>query len=149
MANSDLRPGPVARQIRIRNQIFVALLVAILLYFVVSYIRLVLEHGELREEVRQATADLQVSREQELRLERQLQYVRTDAYRETAAREHLGMAREGDTVVAIVSDGRVVESPVAAVATEEQVDILSLPIWQQWMALFNLELASDLSGGTP
>ncbi len=136
---TDTVSAPLARRTQIRNQIFVVILVALLLYFVVSYVNLVLEHTALREEIAQAQTDLQVVKELGLRLERQLQYVRTDAYKETVAREQLGMAREGDQVVAIVFDGLLLHAPGFLPAVDGVVDIRSLPIWQQWLTLFNLE----------
>ncbi len=91
------------------------------------------------EEIGQTTTDLQVVKELGLRLERQLQYVRTDAYKETVAREQLGMAREGDKVVAIISDGSLLKESGLLRSTANSVDIGSLPIWQQWLTLFNFE----------
>ncbi len=129
----------LSRRIRIRNQVFVTVLVVGLLYFVVSYVSLVLEHTALREELAQATTDLQVVKELGLRLERQLQYVRTDAYNETVAREQLGMAREGDNVVAIISNGVMLHEPGFLPPVNAGVDIHALPVWQQWLTLFNLE----------
>lgn len=93
----------------------------------------------MREDISQAAIDLQVVKDLGLRLERQLQYVRTDAYRETVARERLGMARDGDQVVAIIFDGSMPTEPSFFVSGPNLVDIRDLPIWQQWMALFNLE----------
>lgn len=136
---TDTVSAPSARRTQVRNQIFVVILVALLLYFVVSYVNLVLAHTALREEIAQAQTDLQVVKELGLRLERQLQYVRTDAYKETVAREQLGMAREGDQVVAIVFDGVLLHAPGFLPAVDGVVDVRSLPIWQQWLTLFNLE----------
>ena len=146
---TDTVSAPPSRRTQIRNQIFVAILVALLLYFVVSYVYLVLEHTALREEISQAEANLQVVKELGLRLERQLQYVRTDAYRETVAREQLGMAREGDRVVAIISDGSLLNEPGFLPAVDGVVDIRSLPIWQQWLTLFNLETDLALDTNLP
>ncbi len=131
------------------NQIFVTILVALLLYFVYSYVQLVLQHTALREEIAQTTSDLQVVKELGLRLERQLQYVRTDAYKETVAREQLGMAREGDNVVAIISDGSLLNEPGFLRPVVVPVDIRSLPIWQQWLTLFNLEPDLELNSTRP
>ena len=78
-----------SRPTQVRNQIFLAILVALLLFFVASYIDLVLQYGALRDEIAQATAELQNANEKSVRLEKQLQYVQTDAYKETIAREQL------------------------------------------------------------
>ena len=139
MSNLVYTPQPPSRRTQIRNQIFVTILVALLLYFVYSYVHLVLQHTARREEIGQTTTDLQVVKELGLRLERQLQYVRTDAYKETVAREQLGMAREGDKVVAIISDGSLLKESGLQRSTANSVDIGSLPIWQQWLTLFNFE----------
>ena len=140
---------PRSRGVQVRNQIFVLILVALLLYFVVSYINLVLEHTALREEILQAAVDLQIVKDLGLRLERQLQYVRTDAYRETVAREQLGMARDGDRVVAIIYDGSLLTEPSFLASQPIPVDIRSLPIWQQWLTLFDLETELETTSIQP
>ncbi len=142
-------PGRPARRIQVWNQIFVAILVVTLLYFVVSYVNLVLQHTALREEISQATTNLQVVKELGLRLERQLQYVRTDAYKETVAREKLGMARSGDRVVAIIADGSLSHATEFLSSAGGGEDILSLPIWRQWLLLFNLETGLALETTSP
>ena len=123
-----------------RNRIFLVILVALLLFFVFSYINLVLEHTAFKQEVAQSTARLHSTQERGLRLEQQLAYVQTDGYKETAAREMLGLARPGDNVFAIVPTEALQASPVMDVPAEVVTDMRGLPVWQQWLDLFNLQI---------
>ncbi len=123
-----------------RNRIFLVILVALLLFFVFSYINLVLEHTAFKQEVAQSTARLHSTQERGLRLEQQLAYVQTDGYKETAAREMLGLARPGDNVFAIVPTEALQVSPVMDVPAEVVTDMRGLPVWQQWLDLFNLQI---------
>ena len=123
-----------------RNRIFLVILVALLLFFVFSYINLVLEHTAFKQEVAQSTARLHSTQERGLRLEQQLAYVQTDGYKETAAREMLGLARPGDNVFAIVPTEALQVSPVMDVPAAVVTDMRGLPVWQQWLDLFNLQI---------
>lgn len=129
-----------SRPTQVRNQIFLAILVALLLFFVASYIDLVLQYGALRDEIAQATAELQNANEKSVRLEKQLQYVQTDAYKETIAREQLGLIRPGDVVVAVLSNASQATYSRIYAPADIEPNLLTLPIWRQWLELFNLDM---------
>ncbi len=123
-----------------RNRIFLVILVALLLFFVFSYINLVLEHTALKQQAAASAARLHDTNERGLRLEQQLAYVKTDGYKETVARE-LGLARPGDKVLAIVPADTLQASLAADMSAEAVTDVYQLPIWQQWLDLFNVKVA--------
>ena len=134
------RPVPASSSHTQRNRVFLVILVALLLFFVFSYINLVLEHTALKEEVAQSAARLNSAKERGLRLEQQLAYVKTDGFKETAAREMLGLARPGDKVFAIIPTDATQVSMAYNPPAEAVTDVRLLPVWEQWLDLFNLKV---------
>lgn len=141
MASSVSSSTPRTRRSQGRNRVFLVILVVLLLFFLVSYVDLVVQNTALREEIGQAAARLQDSHERGLWLEQQLRYIQSDAYKETVARDQLGMARAGDNVFGIMTDpaaDMAIGSGLPAVPPS--VGLGDLPIWQQWAQLFNLDI---------
>lgn len=128
---------PVRHQTR--NRIFLIFLVGLLLFFVASYVDLFLDHLALKAEIDTAAARLYGANERGLRLERQLQYVQTDAFKETVARDRLGMVQAGDNVFAVIVNPEETLNQ-AWMAPPNAPDVRDLPVWQQWLALFNLDI---------
>ncbi len=134
-------PAPPSTSYTQRNRVFLVVLVALLLFFVFSYMNLVLEHTALKKEVAQATTRLDSAYERGLRLEQQLAYVQTDGYKETAAREMLGLVRPGDRVFAIIPTDAALDIYADETQGTEATDVRLLPVWQQWLDLFNLKIS--------
>ena len=137
-------PEPVPRRRHsVRNQIFLAILFGLLIAFSVTYVQLMLERADVRAELEQASNKYAEATQRGLRLAQQLEYVKTDAYRETVARDKLGLSRDGDQVVAVILPRGYSHTGSGLLPQTQATSVLDLPIWEQWFVLFNIEI--DLS----
>ena len=137
-------PEPVPRKRHsVRNQIFLAILFGLLIAFSATYVQLMLERAEVRAELDRSSSKYAEATQRGLRLAQQLEYVKTDAYRETVARDKLGLSRPGDQVVAVILPRGYSHTGSGLLPQTQETSVLDLPIWEQWFALFNIEI--DLS----
>ena len=99
-----------------------------------------LREHEINQMIAKQTALNDAQREQNEQLKSEAQYRESDAYAELAAREQLGMAREGDTVLLprMITPPLALPSPeVDAPAEAETPDRPPDPNYQRWWhALF-------------
>jgi cell division protein FtsL len=102
-----------------------------LCYFTFSLVRSIISTYGVSNKVLEAEKQLvEVKKKNEI-LKRQLETVQTDEYIEKEAREKLGMAREGDTIL--------IMPKVTPQAQSEEVQIVSgksLANWEKWLQLF-------------
>ncbi|GIV97138.1 MAG: hypothetical protein KatS3mg057_1795 [Herpetosiphonaceae bacterium] len=74
-------------------------LAALMVYFVFNFVSTSLELSKLDAQIAEREAENAMLAAENERLKGELEYVESDAYVERAAREQLGMAREGETVI--------------------------------------------------
>jgi cell division protein FtsB len=109
--------------------------IAVLLFFIASYIGRDLEYRAAVAELQRWEARLSVEQTRGARLQQELEWVQGDAYLEEAARRELGWVRRGDTLVVAVSVASTPvppSTPAAAVSPPAPAQ----PPWQTWRDLF-------------
>lgn len=106
----------------------------------VGFVRMAWREHEVNQMIAHMTALNEAQRAENERLEAEAQYRESDAYAELAAREQLGMAREGETVLLptmvtppLADSAPDVEAPAAASEADEH-DQPNYRRW--WEALF-------------
>jgi cell division protein FtsB len=124
------------------RHLFVAGLVIVVAMVLISFGRIMwigYELGQRAEEIRGEIVQLEDENQQ---LQAELEYLMTDEAAEELAREKLGWARPGDTVLVVSSEGSepVSAAKPAPLARPTPED----PIWQRWwQELF----PRDIGGG--
>ena len=96
---------------------------------------------EMRQEARAIQQRIEQLKQENRRLSRELDYLKSDEYIEKVAREELGLVRPGDVpVVMVPPDGQRAQStlptPSPTPAPTPSPERRSIPIWQRWLALF-------------
>lgn len=96
---------------------------------------------EMRQEARAIQQRIEQLKQENRRLSRELDYLKSDEYIEKVAREELGLVRPGDVPVVIVPpDGQRVQStlpiPTPTPSPTPSPERRSIPNWQRWLALF-------------
>lgn len=109
-------------------------------YLTVGFARMALREYEINQAIAKQTALNDAQREQNEQLKAEAEYRESDAYAELAAREQLGMAREGETVLLpkMITPPLALPSPEGdAPAQAETPDTPPDPNYQRWWhALF-------------
>jgi cell division protein FtsB len=109
--------------------------IAVLLFFIASYIGRDLEYRAAVAELQWWEARVSAEQARGALLQQELEWVQSDAYLEEAARRELGWVRRGDTLVVPVS---VAGTPVAPSTPAPAVSppAPAQPPWQTWRDLF-------------
>lgn len=111
--------------------------IAVLLFFIASYIGRDLEYRAAVAELQHWEARLSAEQVRGARLQQELEWVQGDAYLEEAARRELGWVRRGDTLVVPVSVASTpVASPAATSEAPPPAPASEQPPWQTWRDLF-------------
>jgi cell division protein FtsL len=106
------------------------LAVPLLLYALVATGQKALDNYRLNQDAEALRAQVVGLRQENIRLQQQIEQARTDSAIETLAREQLGLIRPGDRPIVLVSP-----EPQPAVAAEPAPPAAPpLPAWQQWWA---------------
>ena len=126
-------------------------LIALCVLFVVGYANRLMTLSQLDEATHEMEAQIQADNDKNLELQARLAYVKSPDYLDKIAREDLGMAKEGDTVVVVLAAtpvptfalptvtpqaNVVAPAPLGAWQGEAGADSDGKPLWQQWFELF-------------
>lgn len=124
----------LSSKMRILTSLLVGfIMLAYLSSFIKSYIRLRASDQRLYT----AQDELKELEQQKKNLQRQLELVETDEYKEYQAREKLGLIKEGELVVILPSED-ILRRLSPRKADSEQLT-LPLPNWRKWIEiLFNV-----------
>lgn len=68
------------------------------------------------------------------KLSKEVQMIQSPDYKETQAREKLGLAKPGETVL-VLPEAEIVKQ-VSPITQNEEKSSLPLPNWQKWLKLF-------------
>jgi cell division protein FtsB/cell division protein DivIC len=138
-----------------RSRVLLAILILSCLVFMVSYAGRLVEKWRVERDIALWQQRVDEAHQTQAALAEESQRVQSQDYVDEAARNELGLSKEGDAVVVIVeatptaAPAPVVE-PAAATVAELASDARSpaaaeqSPAWQQWWALF-----AGPASGTP
>lgn len=113
--------------------------ITLCLIWIVHLIRSIDELRARSDIVRLRQNELHRLQKERSELERDLEYVRSPEYIEQQARDKLGLAREGDTVILFGSSSGITKPPPPDNQTQQQMlsaPSESLPVWEEWVRLF-------------
>lgn len=108
--------------------IFILIVVIIIAYNLISQIINTLKSGE---RLTQAAERLQTLQNQNKELKKQLEYIQTPEFIEKQARDKLGLAKKGETMVVIPE-----EKIDTVLGTSKSAQTSRLPNYQGWLKLF-------------
>lgn len=109
---------------------FLFIILAVL--FIINVAKDILRLWRAGDRLKEAQKTLALLEEEKLRLEQERQFLESAFFFEQQARDKLNMAMS-DEVVVILPQGLEDE---ALQNSEEDMSEKSLPIWQQWLAIF-------------
>lgn len=112
------------------KQLTTLLLLGFGLYLIASFSHSLYELWNKQEAVTRQQQKVNQAQETNNKLKNELRYVQSDEFVEEQAREKLGMAKEGETVV-IIQDKALQEATKSAIPTPTP-----LPNAMQWLSLF-------------
>jgi cell division protein FtsB len=125
-------------------RLVVLILVILALGLLVNFVGQVVAGAQLSRQISEREADIALLAAQNDALQEQLEFALSPAYAEQVAREQLGLAREGDTVILPTLPDRPVEQqPEVPVPLPEPTII---PNWQGWVQAF---FSDDLKATLP
>jgi cell division protein FtsB len=127
------------------SRIGLLLLIGLCVLFISSYTNRLMRKAEVEREIvawEQRIAEAEMHQQE---LQAELDYVNSPAYIEDVARNQLDMARDGDTVIIVLSEDD--DSPdlagfdesMPAVSDAEDPGSPEEPTWQQWITLLTAE----------
>lgn len=96
-------PRPARRRLRIRWGRLVAFILGV--YLAAGFVSQQLAYWEAQREIRALEAEMRRVEAENRSLRERAGYVQGDAYINEAARERLGLVREGETVIQLVDPG--------------------------------------------
>jgi cell division protein DivIC len=114
------------------NRVVIILAIPLLAYLGVSTARKALEVYQLRQQAGQIQQEIDRLEARNVELRRQIEYLKSSEYLEKAAREELGLVKEGDVPVVVVSP-REKEPPAEA---PPRPLAPPTPNWQRWWDFF-------------
>lgn len=109
------------------------------LLFIISYTSRLIEYSQTQTLLANWETRIEEANQRQSKLVAQREFVYSDDYVDKIAREDLGLAKPGDTVIVIIPD---TENSIAQPLPVETPQILStaepvqMPNWQQWVELF-------------
>lgn len=114
-----------------RKKLISGLIIFISLYLIVSLSREILELIRKEEVIEKEQLKLEELKVENQILSEKLEYFQSEEFVEKEAREKLGLAKEGETIV-ILPEGfeNIMES------NQPEEKIAETPNWQQWLKLF-------------
>lgn len=119
--------------------------VIVILFVVASMVNTTLRILKRGDAVEEAKAKLAQVEAEKKRLAEELSRVNSAEFIEEQARDKLGLAKEGETVVVLPPD-EVLRS-LAPATEEDELFLEILPIWRRWVKLFLPELEKTLPRG--
>ena len=124
------------------RHLLLAALVIVVTMVLVSFGRIMWIGYELTERADEIRGQIVQLEDENQRLQAELEYLKTDEAAEELAREKLGWARPGDTVLVVSSEGSetVPTAKTAPLARPTPTD----PIWQRWWQKL---IGRDAGGG--
>ncbi|MCX6043885.1 MAG: septum formation initiator family protein [Chloroflexi bacterium] len=124
-------PSPT-RNIRLA----LVILIVLCLIFIVSYTARLAKRAQLGVESHQWEERIEQATQKRLVLEAERQYVDSDAYVQKEARDELGMAKAGDSIVIVIPSTPTPLIPSPEPQTETTTKVAGQANWQQWFELF-------------
>ena len=131
VANANLSTPHTPRNSRVK----LVVLIGFCLIFVVSYAGRLAKKAQLETEAERWTARIEQANQQRLVLAAERDYVASNAYVQKTARDELGLAQVGDSIVLLVS---ITPTPAAPLVAPQHSAIKSSSAenWRQWLAIF-------------
>ncbi len=123
------------------------MLMGLCILFAISYASRLVENASVQMEIVAIDNSIAQTKKNQAELKAQLDFVQSDAYVEEVARDELGLAKPGDSVVIVLSDteetnrgenvgGIFKNSELLATTPQVTISVTDLPNWQQWLQLF-------------
>jgi len=109
-------------------------IVILFLFLVISFIRGISSLASARKQINEAKKRVEEAQRKNDELITKAQEVTSEAFTEQVARNKLGLAKPGETII-ILPDPEIVKKFSGRVANEEQ-DSLPDPNWRKWLKLF-------------
>lgn len=107
----------------------------LILFFVLSgsLIKSVRRSNEAKQLIEKTKIKLQKAKEENQRLENQLQFTQSEQFLEEQFRNKLGLAKEGE-IILVLPDEETLKKLAPIIPEEEEVK--PQPNWKKWMNLF-------------
>lgn len=109
-------------------------IVILFLFLVVSFIRGVSSLSSARKQISEAERRVEEAKKKNEELKAKAQEVVSQAFTEQVARDKLGLAKPGETVI-VLPDAEIVKKFSGRVINVEE-DTLPDPNWKKWLKLF-------------
>lgn len=113
-----------------RRRLTALALLGISVYLVVGLGRQVWSTIQSSRRIDQAPFQLEREKQRNQQLQKEISYLESDDFVEKEARDKLGMARRGETVVIVAKD-------LAEQASSRLLEREALPNWYRWWQLFS------------
>ena len=117
------------------EQIVVLLAVPVLVYLSVASVTKAFQTYQLQAEERRLRQEIARLEVQNRELQKQIDYLKSDAYVEKIAREQLNLIKPGETAVVVLSPTPV-PTPIAAPAAKPPPTRLARTNWELWWDYF-------------
>jgi cell division protein FtsL len=125
-----LGPPPLALRLA------AVLAVPLLLYALVATGQKALDNYRLNQQADGLRAEVVALRDENIRLQQQLEDARTDTAIETIAREQLGLIKPGDKPLVMAATSAPSDAPAQAPAASPPPQADPRPVWRQWWDQF-------------
>lgn len=106
------------------------ILIGICLILVVTYMGRLVTKATVDNAIVQKQAAIAAAKENQLALEAELRYVRSDAYLQEEAHDELNLMQPDEEIIVVVT---TVPPPVAAPAGVGETATSTEPFWQRWL----------------
>ncbi len=110
------------------------LFIGLCLLFAVTYAARLGERGEVEAQIADAQVEIEAAERRQARLEAERAQLDGEGAVAQIARDELEMAKEGDTVLVVITPVAS-PTPVPAVVVEPETERQE-PVWRQWLGLF-------------
>jgi cell division protein FtsB len=117
------------------SHLALGILIVFCLIFIISYTGRLVKRAQLSAEATHWEDRIEQATQQRLVLDAEHKYIESDAYIQKAARDELGMAQVGDTIVVVVPSLPTPPVPLTAIQGGE-MKAAGQTNWQQWFELF-------------
>ena len=107
------------------------ILIGICLILVVTYMGRLVTKANVDNAIVQKQAAIVAAKENQLALEAELRYVRSDAYVQEEAHDELNLMQPDEEIIVVVT---TVPAPVAAPAGVDETTTATEPFWRRWLA---------------
>ena len=130
-ANTNLSTTTAPRNSRVK----LVVLIGFCLIFVISYAGRLAKKAQLENEAERWTARIEQANQQRLVLAAENDYVASNAYVQKTARDELGLAQAGDSIVLLVAMTPTPPAPLVA-PQHSAIKTSAAENWRQWLAIF-------------